>query len=99
MNLYLVHCGFYDAQIGDGIYESHVNFMVGAESFEAARARAKELPEFREKRMHVDGLQQITAVNGLRIVLEPDATLEGRSVLVNQKHRDLAARPQAAASL
>lgn len=26
MNLYLAHCGFYDTEVCDGLYESHVNF-------------------------------------------------------------------------
>ena len=63
MNLYLVHCGYYDNEISSGIYEFHVNFMVAAMSFEDARAKAKEIPEFRAKKMHVDGLQEIAAVS------------------------------------
>lgn len=93
MKLYLVHCGYYDADISDGIYEFHVNFMVAAESFEDARAKSKELPEFKLKRMHVDGLQEIVAVNGCRVTLEADALLEGKTILINHKQRDLAPKP------
>jgi hypothetical protein len=94
MKLYLVHCGFYDNEIGDGIYESHVNFFVSAESFEAARAQAKELPEYKVKRMHVDGLQEIQAVDGHRVTLVRDESMNGETVLVNHKHRDLAPKPK-----
>ena len=40
MKLYLVHCGFYDKDICDGLYESHVNFFVSADHFEEARQKA-----------------------------------------------------------
>lgn len=93
MKLYLVHCGFYDAAICDGLYESHVNYFVAAESFEDARARAKLIPEFAGKKMHVDGLQEISAVSGFRVSLQEDASLHGQTHILNHKHRDLAPKP------
>jgi hypothetical protein len=93
MKLYLVHCGFYDNDLCDGIYESHVNYFVAAESFEEARKKAKEMPEFKSKRMHVDGLQEISAVNGHRVTLSKDISLEDQTVLTSHKHRDLAPKP------
>lgn len=93
MNLYLVHCGFYDADLCDGLYEGHVNFFLAAQSFEEARAKAKEIPEFKAKRMHVDGLQEIQAVDGYKLSLQSDSSLEGKSRIVNVKHRDLATKP------
>ena len=91
--LFLVHCGFYDADLCDGIYESHVNFFVVAEDFQAARLKAKELAEFKGKRMHVDGLQEIEAVGGHRVRLEADASLGGANLVHSLKHRDLAPKP------
>jgi hypothetical protein len=96
--LYLVHCGFYDNDVCDGIYESHVNFFVAAVSFEEARKKAKELPEFKGKRMHVDGLQEIQSVDGFSVSLNENADLAGKSVIVNFKHRDLAPKPAPDAS-
>lgn len=93
MKLYLVHCGFYDTELCDGLYEGHVNFFVAAASFEDARARAKEISEFKAKRMHVDGLQEVVAANGFKISLTEDAQFEGRTVVVNHKQRDLAPKP------
>ncbi len=93
MKLYLVHCGFYDSDLCDGLYESHVNFFVAAESFEDARNKAKLIPEFKAKRMHVDGLQEISAVSGHRIQLQEDSELDGRTMILNHKHRDLASKP------
>ncbi len=95
MNLYLVHCGFYDNEICEGLYESHVNFFVSAESFEDAKAKAKLLPEFQAKKMHIDGLQEIRAVSGFKVRLERDATLLNQTQIVNFKHRDLATKPPA----
>lgn len=90
LKLYLVHCGFYDLTLMDGIYESHVNFMVVANSFEDARAKAKANPDFQNRRMHVDGLQEIDAVNGYRISLTEDALLQGQTIFTSNRHRDLA---------
>jgi hypothetical protein len=90
MKLYLVHCGFYDSEICDGLYEGHVNYFVVAESFEEAKVRAKELTEFKNKKMHIDGLQEIQRVNGYMIDLVYDATKEGETQIVNYKHRELA---------
>lgn len=95
MNLYLVHCGFYDHELSDGVYESHTNFFVAAESFDDARAKAKLNPEFKGKRMHVDGLQEIQAVDGYRVSVARDVALEGRSVVVSSRHRDLAPKAPA----
>jgi acyl-CoA thioesterase FadM len=90
LKLYLVHCGFYDDSVGDGIFEGHTNFMVAAESFEDARARVKMEPGFKDKKMHVDGLVCVDAVNGFRVDLTPDPALEGRTELTSYRHRDLA---------
>ena len=62
--LYLVHCGYYDPKICDGLFESHANLFVVADSFDAARAEAKKLDAFQQHKMHIDGLQQINAVRG-----------------------------------
>ena len=93
MKLFLVHCGFYSSDVGDGIYESHVNFFVAAEDFSDARTKAKNLEDFKKFRMHVDGIQELRAVDGFRISLEADSAFEGRSEIVSHRHRDLAAKP------
>jgi len=91
-SLFLVHCGFYDSELCDGLYESHVNFFVVGESFEEARLHVKELPEFKAKRMHVDGLQEIVAVEGFRVELQPDAETKGQTLILSHRHRDLATK-------
>lgn len=93
MKLFLVHCGFYDLEICDGIYESHINIHVIAASPEEARLKAKQDPSFVKKRMHVDGIQEIAAINGYRIDLKEDPSLKGESIIVSNRHRDLAPKP------
>lgn len=90
MKLFLVHCGFYDKDLCDGVYESHVNFFVAADSFETARAKAKQLPAVQAKRMHVDGLQEITAVDGYHVHLQEDVALKGQTHITSSQHRELA---------
>ena len=90
LKLFLVHCGFYDTELLDGVYESHVNFLVGATSFETARDAVKLEPDFQKKKMHVDGLQHIDAIHGCRVHLHPEPELNGKSIIVSSRHRDLA---------
>lgn len=95
MKLYLVHCGFYDLEILDGVYESHVNFLVAAESFEDARAKVRLEPDFSRKKMHVDGLQEVRAVNGHRVDLTADSAFQGKTEILSSRHRDLAPKKPA----
>jgi hypothetical protein len=95
MKLYLVHCGFYDADVCQGLYESHVNFFVVGESFEEARLNAKNLTEFKTKRMHIDGLQEISVVQGHEVQLQERVELGDGTVLVAHKLRELAPKPLA----
>ena len=59
MKLFLLHCGYYDREVGSGIFEAHVDLFVAAEDFTSARAVVKALPEFKAKQMHVDGVLQL----------------------------------------
>lgn len=89
LKLFLVHCGYYDRDLCDGVYEFHINLPVVAESFEEAKKRVRENPEFQKKKMHVDGLQEMKLVNGYRIRLEKDAERPFDTVLISNRHRDL----------
>lgn len=99
MKLYLVHCGYYDNSVLGGVYESHVNFFVVAESFEQARAKAKLNALYQEKRMHVDGLQQLDAIDGFRLTLTEDSTLLGQSQMLTDKYRGLSSKAPEKSSL
>ena len=89
MNLYLVHCGYYDNDICDGLYESHANFFVPAKSFDDAREKLKLVSDFQTKRMHIDGLQEIQVIGGFRVRLEQDTELGEENRLINFKYRAL----------
>lgn len=97
-HLFLVHCGYYDPEVMEGLYESHVNFFVVAESFEDARTKAKLNEEFKRKKMHIDGLQQIEAVDGFKIHAMLDHSLQGASRVISHRHRDLAPKKPDSAS-
>lgn len=90
LKLYLIHCGYYDTGMCDGLFESHANLFVVAENFEKARVEVKKSDLFQKYRMHVDGIQEITAVQGHEIQLKEVPSLNGDSVIVSHKHRDLA---------
>lgn len=88
MKLYLVHCGFYDSDLCDGIYEGHINLFVAAKSFEDAKVQVRLEPEFKKKKMHVDGLQEVELVNGHLVQLVPDHHRLNQTVLNSNRHRD-----------
>jgi hypothetical protein len=50
MNLYSIHCGFYDDEISEGIYEFHVNIPVVAETMESAKSLIRHHPIFQKKK-------------------------------------------------
>lgn len=93
MKLFLVHCGFYDEEVCEAQFESHVNLFVVAETWEEARALVRGRPIFRAKKMHVDGVQEVRAVDGWSVELRRDETRPGQTVLVGHRHRDLAPKP------
>ncbi len=89
-HLYLVHVGYYDPGLGNGLYENHANFLVAAESFEEARAQAKEMGLRHGHRVHIDGMICVEGVQGYRVQLTPDPELGNADRFVNNKDRELA---------
>ena len=67
MKLYLVHVGFYDVDIG--IYELHSNIFVVAEDVFTAKNNIMDRPIFKNRQMHIDGIQEISSVDGYDIIL------------------------------
>ena len=61
MKLFLVHAGF---------YESHTNYFIVAEDVKEAKKKAKEIHEYKKKKMHIDGIREIDSVDGYKVVLE-----------------------------
>tara|TARA_B110000263_G_scaffold24398_1_gene18737 strand:+ start:11923 stop:12201 length:279 start_codon:yes stop_codon:yes gene_type:complete len=70
MKLFLVHAGFYDEKVSGGFYESHTNYFVVAEDVKEAKKKAKEISEYKDKKMHIDGIREIDSVEDYRVTLE-----------------------------
>ena len=49
MKLFMVHVGYYDKSIGEGLYETHLNYFVAAEDAKGAKKKAQQLSEFQER--------------------------------------------------
>ncbi|MAJ44628.1 MAG: hypothetical protein CMF96_07790 [Candidatus Marinimicrobia bacterium] len=77
MKLYLIHAGFYDEKISNGIYESHANYFLAAKDLSEAKTKAKKIKEFKEKKMHIDGIIEVTNVDGYDIILEAKGNRNG----------------------
>ena len=69
MKLYLIHTGFYDPNIMDGLYEHHTNYFVVAENVKDAKKKAKQNSIYKKKKMHIDGIQELNIIDGYRINL------------------------------
>ena len=50
MKLYLIHVGFYDPNIMDGLYEQHANFFIVAKNKTIAKKKAQLKNIFKEKK-------------------------------------------------
>lgn len=87
--LYVVHVGFYDEEPNYGVYESHTNMFVVATSPQEAKAIAKKSAWYQNKKMHTDGVQEIRAVQGFRILAQEDASLNGQSDIQSFSYNDL----------
>lgn len=68
MKLYIVHVGYYDYEIG--MYELHSQFLIPAENAKIAKNIVINKSIFKEKKMHIDGIQEINNVEGYQINLE-----------------------------
>ena len=53
MKLFMVHVGFYDPSLGEGIYESHINYFVVAKDPHEAKQKTLKLKEFKNMKMHL----------------------------------------------
>ena len=70
MKLFLVHAGFYDEKVSGGFYESHTNYFIAADDVKEAKKKAKEIHEYKKKKMHIDGIIEIDSVDGYKVLLE-----------------------------
>jgi len=72
MKLFLIHVGFYDPEIMEGLYKQHSNYFVVAQNIKQAKKKALLNPIYKRKIMHIDGIQELNIVDGFRINLIPE---------------------------
>ena len=72
MKLFLIHVGFYDPEVMEGLYEQHSNYFVVAQNIKEAKQKAQLNPIYKRKKMHIDGIQELNIVDGFRINLIPE---------------------------
>tara|TARA_B100000676_G_scaffold311685_1_gene382527 strand:+ start:1654 stop:1923 length:270 start_codon:yes stop_codon:yes gene_type:complete len=89
MKLYMVHVGYYDLDSGEGIYESHKNFFVAAKDPKEAKSKTFDLEEFTKKNMHIDGIKEISNVQGYEVSLVKNENLREGEVLGYDQSREL----------
>ncbi|GIS75394.1 MAG: hypothetical protein CM1200mP12_11130 [Gammaproteobacteria bacterium] len=65
----MVHFGFfYDPSIGEGLYEVHMNFFTVAEDPKKAKDNILNLKEFKDKKMHIDGIKELSYLMDTRFL-------------------------------
>ena len=69
MKLFMVHVGFYDDEVGEGIYESHINIFAAAGNPKSAMKKIMSMDKFRDKKMHIDGIKEINNVDDYEVHL------------------------------
>ena len=72
MKLYMIHVGFYDIALMDGLYEQHGNYFVAADTAKDAKIHVSENPTFKHKKMHIDGIKELNTVDGYQVTLVKD---------------------------
>jgi|TARA_B100001142_G_C13956678_1_gene509384 hypothetical protein len=89
MKLFMVHVGFYDPSIGDGIYETHLNYFIAAENAKDAKSKTHELAQFKEKSMHIDGIKEISNVQGYDVILKESGNSDTGEVITYDDAKEL----------
>ena len=69
MKLYLIHIGFYEPKLLEGIYEQHGNILIAAKNTKDAKNKIKKKKIYIDKKMHIDGILEINTVDGYKINL------------------------------
>ena len=77
----MVHVGYYDPSVGEGIYEHHMNFFTAAENPKKAKEKILNLKEFQEKNMHIDGIKEISYVEGYKVSLSEEKSSHNQEIL------------------
>ena len=88
MKLFMVHVGFYDEEIGEGIYESHVNFFVAAGNAKSAKKKTFQMEKFKNKKCILMVLKRFLVLMDMRCLLSKIINTRNQELLLmmNQKN-------------
>ena len=86
MKLYLIHVGFYDPDLMDGLYEQHGNYFVAADNAKEAKTQISKNSMFKHKKMHIDGIKEVNNVDGYQVILVKDV---GNNSSVNYSYDEV----------
>ena len=89
MNLFMVHVGFYDTSVGEGIYESHINYFTVAKDPKEAKQKILNLKEFKDMKMHIVGIKEISSVVCYKVFLEKDPSIKLGKIFSYDESKDL----------
>jgi len=89
MKLFMVHVGFYDPAIGDGIYETHLNYFIAASNAKEAKRKTLDLDQFKEKSMHIDGIKEISNVDGYEVILRETSESSEETIIHYDEAKEL----------
>tara|TARA_B100001175_G_scaffold307521_1_gene306837 strand:+ start:851 stop:1108 length:258 start_codon:yes stop_codon:yes gene_type:complete len=85
----MVHVGYYDKSIGEGLYETHLNYFVAAQDAKEAKNKTHQISEFQERSMHIDGMKEISSVEGYKVTLEKDSESKSGEVISYDETKNL----------
>jgi hypothetical protein len=89
MKLYIVHCGFYDPEFLNGVFEFHVDLPIVATSLDEAKVKVRATHTFQAKQMHIDGIHELKSVSGYEIIPVPLSSSLTDSDVTAHPYRDL----------
>lgn len=87
--IYLIHCGYYDEEVSNGIFEFHINIPVVAETLQEAKEKVRKNTHFLSRKMHIDGIQEIEKIDGYKIQLIATGMPTAETQVHSHCHRDL----------
>ena len=89
MKLFTVHVGFYDRSVGEGLYKTCSNYFTAAENANEAKTKAHSLKEFQANSMHIDGIKEISNVQGFEVILKEGSESEQVKVTSYDEAKEL----------
>ena len=58
-----------------------MNFFIAAENPKKAKEKVLELKEFQDKRMHIDGIKELSYVDGYKVSLSEEKNPQKQEIL------------------